>query len=46
MTETKIVKEVKNFVIDKNGKKQEVKMDSNGQPYYVSSDGKRVNIPK
>ena len=32
--------------MDKTGKKQEVKIDSNGQAYYVDSSGKKVDIPK
>jgi hypothetical protein len=45
-TETKIVQEIQNFVYDKNGKRQEVKIDANGVAYYTDSNGKKVQIPK
>ena len=38
--------EIHNFVYDKNGKQQEVKIDSSGQAYYMDASGKKVLIPK
>lgn len=32
--------------MDKNGNKQELKIDDNGNPFYLNSDGKKVNVPK
>ena len=45
-TEKITVQVMQNFIVDKNGKRQEVLTDDKGNPFYINENGDKVFVPK